>query len=301
MNKKMKIIGKCNNLFLVAFSEDANINNLVGNGMICDDKGRIIASNLPLVTLFRDNNWMAVLEETYYEKNVTKDIVRDALIGAAVGDAFGVPYEFLSRNDISKLEIRDMIGSDTKNNFVSRWNTLIPSGCWSDDTSMILATMDSIIENKSIDYNDIILKYMSWLKEGKYSSMPYAFGLGNIIDRALNRYSYGVPPLECGCDNFKDNGNGSLMRILPISLYCILNEFDDETMCKTVCDASSITHAHEISKMACVMYTIFLKEIVNSEELNLYVKENAKGIYLKLIYGENTYYASNQELKEYIL
>ena len=43
-----------------------------------------------------------------------------------------------------------------------------------------------------------------------------------------------------------------------------------------------------------------LKEIVNSEELNLYVKENAKGIYLKLIYGENTYYASNQELKEYI-
>ena len=46
--------------------------------------------------------------------------------------------------------------------------------------------------------------------------------------------------------------------------------------------------------------TEILKEIVNSEELNLYVKENAKGIYLKLIYGENTYYASNQELKEYI-
>ena len=43
-----------------------------------------------------------------------------------------------------------------------------------------------------------------------------------------------------------------------------------------------------------------LKEIINSEELNAYVKENAKGIYLKLIYGEKTYYASNQELKEYV-
>lgn len=43
-----------------------------------------------------------------------------------------------------------------------------------------------------------------------------------------------------------------------------------------------------------------LKEIVNSNELNTYVKENAKRIYLKLIYGESFNYASNQELKEYI-
>lgn len=43
-----------------------------------------------------------------------------------------------------------------------------------------------------------------------------------------------------------------------------------------------------------------LKEIANSEELNKYFKENAKSIYLNLIYGEQNNYSGNLELKEYI-
>lgn len=43
-----------------------------------------------------------------------------------------------------------------------------------------------------------------------------------------------------------------------------------------------------------------LKEIANSEELNNYFKENAKSIYLNLIYGEQNNYSGSLELKEYI-
>jgi len=43
-----------------------------------------------------------------------------------------------------------------------------------------------------------------------------------------------------------------------------------------------------------------LKEIANSEELNKYFKENAKSIYLNLIYGEQNNYSGSLELKEYI-
>lgn len=61
-----------------------------------------------------------------------------------------------------------------------------------------------------------------------------------------------------------------------------------------------IKQIDEYEKLEKTLKPEVLTEIIMSEELNTYVKENAKGVYLKLIYGEETYYASNQELTEYI-
>ena len=60
----------------------------------------------------------------------------DAILGFAIGDALGVPYEFKER------------GSFTCSDMTSYGTHYQPLGTWSDDTSMTLATLSSLKENE---------------------------------------------------------------------------------------------------------------------------------------------------------
>ena len=64
----------------------------------------------------------------------------DSIIGYAVGDAMGVPTDFCIREYLLKNSVKEMIGSD---------KTGQPVGSWSDDTSMEIATIDSLFKIKS--------------------------------------------------------------------------------------------------------------------------------------------------------
>ena len=201
------------------------------------------------------------LNSSYFDRNP----VVDGLVGQAVGDAFGVPVEFLNRDEVRKIELRDMIGNDCPIHFTSRWIGLIPSGSWSDDTSMTVAAMSSIIKQKGIiDYNDIMRQFLEWWDNGKYSSLDFPFGLGRNINDALQRYRDGVPALDCGGKNVMDNGNGALMRIFPFSIYCIANAFSEDDTLTVIRQAAGITHGHEINAMSCFIYTLFLDECIRT-------------------------------------
>ena len=67
----------------------------------------------------------------------------DGLMGFVVGDAMGVPLEFKSRKELFDNPVTKMIGFGTHNQ---------PEGTWSDDTSMLIATIDSINAKNKIDY-----------------------------------------------------------------------------------------------------------------------------------------------------
>lgn len=127
-----------------------------------------------------------------------KTTLRDCIYGLAVGDALGVPYEFRPRGT---FECTDMIGYGTHGQ---------PAGTWSDDTSMTLATCDSIRELGHIDTADMRDKFVSWIARGEYT-IDGVFDYGGTTARALHagKGSSG----EC------DNGNGSLMRIAPPGVH----------------------------------------------------------------------------------
>ena len=155
-------------------------------------------------------------------KYFDRDYVTDGLIGQAVGDAFGVPFEFMSRAEIQKLNPDKMEGNDTRHSFSSRWGNMIPKGAWSDDTSMTVAEMASMINNDGrIDYDDIMREFFAWWNDGRYSSLSFPFGLGNNISHAMKRFEAGMPALDCGGKGFRDNGNGALMRMFPFSVYTL--------------------------------------------------------------------------------
>ena len=202
-----------------------------------------------------------------HDIGTTKGITRAALFGAAVGDALGVPVEFLSRKEVRDINPTEMLGCDTPRTFGSRWGGIIPAGAWSDDTSMAVATMASIaMNNGNIYFNDVMEQFCAWWGNGKYTSLDSPFGLGGVVSEALRNFTHGIPAINCGPTEFTDNGNGALMRIFPFSLYCIFHDLDTVTTVELINNASGITHGHEISKMGCLFFTLYMKALIDGQD-----------------------------------
>lgn len=174
-------------------------------------------------------------------------VKRSAIYGFAIGDALGVPYEFKERHTFTCV---GMIGHGTLNQ---------EAGTWSDDTSLTLATAKSIKDIGFIDLKDIRKNFEAWLYKAKFTANGEVFDVGGTTREAIE--------LGHGLDGFHDNGNGSLMRTLPLAFT---DASDDD-----IADVSAITHAHEISKNACIEYIHIARKLINGEK---YIDEAIKDL-----------------------
>ena len=120
-----------------------------------------------------------------------------------------------------------------------------PEGTWSDDTSMMIATIDSINSKNDIDLYDIALKFSSWKNRGNYTPYGETFDIGNTCARAIDNFEEAHDePTTCGLKDITSNGNGSLMRILPIAYYAIEKKMKDLEIIDLVRKISSIKNFH---------------------------------------------------------
>ena len=187
--------------------------------------------------------------------------VINGIMGFILGDAIGVPYEFKDRKYIDNV---DMIGNGSHN---------VAKGTWSDDSSMVIATMKAIIDNKgNINYVDIMNNFMLWAENKNFNVNNRTFGIGRTTLRALNCYKYRNEfkeyenPINCGPSDFNDNGNGSLMRILPIAYYCYYKDLNDSEIFNLVKDMSCLTHGNEISILGCYIYVLFTMQLLKGND-----------------------------------
>ena len=182
--------------------------------------------------------------------------IKAVMLGHAVGDALGVPVEFCSREELDAKPVTGMMG----------WGSYpVPEGCWSDDTSMALATLDSL-KKGHVDYNEIMDNFVMWLSNDDYTPTGEAFDVGRTCLTAIRNYCRkdAPPALECGLRDENSNGNGSLMRIHPAALF--LNNYKNKNEAiEIIHNMSSITHAHERSKMACGIYAFLLWELLSGD------------------------------------
>jgi ADP-ribosylglycohydrolase len=198
--------------------------------------------------------------------------IRDGIIGLVVGDALGVPVEFKPREYLIENPVTDMMGEGTYG---------MPKGTWSDDSSMALATMQSIVNRKAIDYEDILKEFSLFINEDKYTQY-HTFDYGNTTFEAIYRFDHGAEPLKCGGRGERDNGNGSLMRILPLA-------FIDDIDYETIENVSALTHAHERSRIACVLYIEIAKSMLREDlEISEHIRRSCEKI--------RDYYAQSGEL-----
>ncbi len=187
-----------------------------------------------------------------------QNVVKSGFWGVVVGDALGVPVEFTGRAERKADPVTNMREYGTHSQ---------PKGTWSDDSSMMLATADSIIKRGRIDYADIMENFQGWRLNGEYTPFGNVFDIGISCAKAISMYRPRVDPMKCGGLGERDNGNGSLMRIMPVSLLFAVKEdyWEPDTFLETVKavqNTSALTHAHPRSMIACVLYTSICHELI---------------------------------------
>jgi ADP-ribosylglycohydrolase len=175
--------------------------------------------------------------------------VLGGLWGVLVGDALGVPVEFNDRSVCDGDPVEDMRAHGTHDQ---------PAGTGSDDGAMTLCSVESLLEGLSS--RRIADLFLRWYDQAHWSARGRVFDIGIATRSALNRIAAGIDPERAGGRTVQDNGNGALMRILPIAL-----RFADQPPEKifSLCEqASQITHGHIRSALACGIYCTMAVELL---------------------------------------
>ncbi len=174
--------------------------------------------------------------------------VRDAILGIIVGDALGVPFEFSSADQMKVNPCKDMVGYGTHNQ---------PPGTWSDDSSLTLCLTDSLLNG--LDYKDIAKKFILWKKTALWTAHNQVFDIGMTTSKAISMLE-----LQLTNGTLKEylitkymseedtNGNGSLMRIMPLLFYLKGKPIQEQF--NIIWDVSALTHGHIRAAMCCMIY-----------------------------------------------
>lgn len=177
------------------------------------------------------------------------DICKDILLGIAIGDALGVPFEFKSRQAIATNPVVVMVGFGTY---------YLPEGTWSDDSSLTFCLAEALTQE--FDLNTIADNFIKWMNESYWSPYGNVFDIGITTSQTISKLKTGIQPELAGGIATSDNGNGSLMRILPLLVY-IKDKPSDERYQITKL-VSSITHGHIRSIISCFYYIEFALQIL---------------------------------------
>ncbi|HEV7346867.1 ADP-ribosylglycohydrolase family protein [Telluribacter sp.] len=180
-------------------------------------------------------------------------MIKDALFGLAVGDALGVPVEFRSRAAIRQDPVTDMIGYGTYH---------LPPGTWSDDSSLAFCLAEVLTQGYDLDA--IGQNFVKWLYHNYWTPYNVVFDVGISTKDAIRNISQGIRPELAGGTSEFDNGNGSLMRILPLIFYIKDKPIDERFQITK--EVSSITHRHIRSVIGCFYYLEFARGLLNQED-----------------------------------
>lgn len=175
---------------------------------------------------------------------------RAALLGLAVGDALGVPVEFIGREVRRRDPVATMRGYGTHHQ---------PPGTWSDDSSLTFCLAETLA-TVGYDVADTARRFVQWQDEAYWTAHGRVFDIGIATAEALQRLRRGVAPQQAGGKDEYSNGNGSLMRILPLT-FALLDMPVAERF-QAVRGVSSITHGHIRSIMACFIYVELARHLL---------------------------------------
>lgn len=149
--------------------------------------------------------------------------------GLVVGDCLGSPIQFTDKDRhpyITEMEKCDI------------FNT--PAGYWTDDSSMAFCVAESVIRLHCYSLEDIANNFVRWLRKGFWSSLPYAFDVGNATHEAISEIEHG---------NYRNGqeasqGNGSIMRFAPS--YILSHGQQDNAIMHAISD---LTHCSKKVRM----------------------------------------------------
>jgi ADP-ribosyl-[dinitrogen reductase] hydrolase len=216
---------------------------------------------------------------------MTAATTRAALLGLAVGDALGVPVEFIGR----EVRRRDPVtGLRTYGSHHQ------PAGTWSDDSSLTFCLAETLARPGGLagppDLADFGRRAINWLDNGYWTATGELFDVGNATRNAIQRLQQGVSPSQAGPRSEFDNGNGALMRILPLVFHQTwqADNLDLNAAWVLTESVAEVTHGHPRSTLGCFLYLLLARGLVTGlapavayqqmqESANYWLHKQAKG------------------------
>lgn len=211
-----------------------------------------------------------------------------SFLGSAIGDALGMPVEgknseyiFKTYGQISKYE------KAIDNKFFSECEP----GTWTDDTQLLLATAEAMIEAKGFDMDAI-----SEFHKKEYEKTT--LGWGSSTKCAVKNIASGTAWSKATeVDYFgSGSGNGVVMKLLPVALYCIKNINDYKKRLNIFWSFTSMTHTSIVAQQATYAHYIAMKDIVQSGKQKFdsatFINEIIKNL---IEYTDYAFYAIEKE------
>lgn len=206
--------------------------------------------------------------------------LKSAILGLAVGDALGVPVEFMSREALQKNPVKILREFGTHQQ---------PKGTWSDDSTMTFCLMEMLAQG--YDLRKLGNHFVNWYRHAHWTPHGVVFDMGNTTRQAIRELELGeVAPQDAGGKDIQSNGNGSLMRILPLIFYT--KEMPIEERWKMTKDVSSLTHGHFIACFACFIYLEYARLLLQGK--------NALDAYKEMILLVNNFIQTQDFPKEHL-
>lgn len=201
-----------------------------------------------------------------------RNFVKDVLLGVAVGDAVGVPFEFKFRSQLKESPATDMVGHGSHNQ---------PAGTWSDDSSLTFCLAETLAAE--YDLQKLANRFVNWKENGYWTPHGEVFDIGIATSVAIHELYRGKQPVMAGGDTEDSNGNGSLMRILPLLFY--IKDLNISERFQHVKEVSSLTHRHIRSIIACFIYLEYALQLLDRKSKADALNEMQKAV---KIFFENT-------------
>ena len=186
---------------------------------------------------------------------VLRDRLAGGLVGLLVGDALGVPYEF---HEPAALPPPDEVDFTPPTGF-RRAHRGVPAGTWSDDGAQGLVLLDSLLACNGLDLAHFGEGLRLWRHEGFCAVDGNVFDIGIQTATAIERLARGVSAEQAGPIEEHQNGNGSLMRVLPLALWHV---GPDVELMQLAARQSLPTHGHPRSQVACALYCLWARAVL---------------------------------------
>jgi ADP-ribosylglycohydrolase len=180
----------------------------------------------------------------------------NVLIGGAIGDALGVPFETYLVNH------PELINWDGKTYLGSKHHGLKPAQ-YSDDTQMSIMVAESLLNNDGFNPDDLSQRYINWIEDG------IARGYGRTTFLAVQNLKSGKHWSESGIAG--SYGNGTAMRAAPFGVYF---RNDLKSLVEIIKIDSNITHASEEAEAGAIAIALTTAYAVNNDTENLLDKLN---------------------------
>ncbi len=213
--------------------------------------------------------------------------ISGGILGLLIGDTLGVPYEFKQPAEIPAHDEIEMVPAPG----YPRSHVGVPPGTWSDDGAHALCLLTSLLERDALDPEDLMQRLVAWYDRGYLAVDAKVFDVGVQTSRVILEYKRGKSALNCGSDDVHANGNGSLMRVLPLALWHL---GPDDELVVLAQRQSRITHAHLRAQICSALYCLWARYLLQGHD-NAWAEAVAR---LRAMYDESS--AERAELEFHI-